>query len=79
MQIKIGACNPATETVEVTFTYNGVTHKRAVNAVINSDGSYNDELTVERVNEVSLGVKEKIDLGVITNPSGEEVSQPPVE
>ena len=61
------------KSVEVTFTCDvpELTHLRAVNAVFDADGSYNEGLTEERVTEVGLGVKNKIALGVIAPPAEE--------
>lgn len=69
MTIKIGAFDAETRTVPVTFTSGEIVHKRAVNAVLKDDGSYDKAATKERVEEVARGVEHKIALGVITNPS----------
>jgi len=60
--------------VEVTFKCDtpDITHVRAVNAVFDTDGTYNAGLTEERVVEVGMGVKNKIAVGVITAPAEEE-------
>lgn len=71
MTTKIGAFDAATRTVPVTFTSGGIIHKRAVNAVLKDDGSYDKAATRERVADVGRGVEHKIALGVITNPPPE--------
>lgn len=71
MKITIGKYDPEPRTVPVTFEYGGVTHKRAVNACLKDDGSYDKKATAERIDQVAAGVTHKIDLGVITNPAPE--------
>ncbi|GLV28492.1 hypothetical protein TomTYG75_10140 [Sphingobium sp. TomTYG75] len=68
---KIGAFDAATRTVPVAFTSGDIVHKRAVNAVLKEDGSYDRAATKARVAEVALGVAHKIGLGVITMPQPE--------
>lgn len=65
---KIGRFNAETRQVPVTFTAGEIVHKRDVNAVLKTDGSYDAAATKERVAEVANGVAHKIDLGVITVP-----------
>lgn len=72
METTIGALNRTTNKVEVTFSHNGVTHTREVNACLNAKGKYDQDATAKRVEEVAAGVKHKIELGVITNPPPEE-------
>ena len=64
--ISVGSLDTETNQVEVTFEYNGVTHTRNVNAVI-TDGQFDEAATGERVRDVARGVKNKIDVGAITN------------
>jgi len=71
MTIKIGTYDSTSRTVPVTFTAGDLVHKRAVNAVLKENGSYDRAATKERVDEVALGVAHKIALGVITNPPPE--------
>lgn len=72
----IGEYDAEKRTVPVTFVHNGVTHTRDVNACHNEAGEYDAECTAERVDEVGLGVQNKIELGVITNVgSSEEESE----
>jgi len=54
--------------VEVTFKCDtpDITHVRAVNAVFNEEGKYEGGLTEERVEQVGMGVKNKIAVGTIT-------------
>ena len=56
--------------VEVTFTCDAPEFDfvRSVNAAFDEDGSYNAGLTEERVVAVGLGVKNKIEVGVIKPP-----------
>lgn len=68
MEIDIGAFDPETRSVPVTFRYRDVTHPRNVNAVLTEAGDYDEEATTERVFEVADGVAHKINVGAITNP-----------
>lgn len=77
LQFEIGAYDPATRTVEVTFTQGEIVHKRSVNACHNAAGRYDAEATAQRVEEVARGVAHKIALGVITNAPPEEVETEP--
>lgn len=76
MDITIGAFDPESRTVSVTFTRGDVTHERPVNAVLDQDGAYDAAATAERVDEVARGVACKIDAGVITNPPPEPAEAP---
>lgn len=67
----IGKFDPDTRSVPVTFTSGDIVHKRSVNAVLKNDGSYDKAATKARVEDVGLGVAQKIALGVITNPPPE--------
>lgn len=75
MTTSFGAFNADTRQVTATFTMNGVTHTRNVNAVLSSTGKYNRAATAERVAEVANGVAVKIAAGVITNPPVEEAPE----
>lgn len=68
MNIAIGDLDDKTRTVSVTFEDAGVTHTRPVNACYGEDGKYDADATKARVDEVALGVANKIALGVIKNP-----------
>lgn len=68
---KIGAYNPETRAVSVTFTSGSVKHTRDVNAVLATDGTYDRAATKLRVDEVAQGVAQKITVGAITNPPPE--------
>jgi len=72
MKTTIGKFDADTRTVPVTFTHDGVTHRRNVNACLNSKGAYDKAATQARVDEVAQGVEQKIALGVITNPPPQE-------
>lgn len=72
MKFTIGKFDSAARSVPVTFQHAGVTHKRSVNAVLDEQGGYDANLTKARVDEVALGVVEKIALGAITNPEPTE-------
>lgn len=74
---EIGAYDPATRTVEVTFTQGEIVHKRSVNACHDAAGDYDAAATEARVGEVARGVAHKIALGVITNAPPEEVETEP--
>jgi hypothetical protein len=74
LTFKIGAFNADTRSVPVTFTSGDIVHKRDVNAVLKADGSYDKTATRTRVEEVALGVKHKIDAGVIAVPAPEPAS-----
>lgn len=57
----------------VEFKHDGVTHTRYVNAVYTEDGEFDEAANKIRLDEVSSGVKKKIELGVIKNdPEPEE-------
>lgn len=66
MNITIGDYNSNTGFVSVTFEYNNITHTRDVRAVVDNDG-YNSSLTSQRIDEVALGVRVKIDNGIVIN------------
>jgi hypothetical protein len=73
MDIAIGAYDPATRSVPVTFTAPGpdgtpVVHARPVNAVLKQDGAFDPGATEVRVGEVARGVEVKISIGAIGNP-----------
>lgn len=55
-------------TINVTFfdENSGIEHTRSVNVVF-TDGEYDEALTIERVEQVAMGVSHKIAVGVITN------------
>lgn len=65
MKTRIGQFDPDTRTVAVLFTYNGVRHRRAVNACLDEDGAFDEAATRQRVAQVAQGVRNKIDAGVI--------------
>jgi len=56
--------------VEVTFTDDSYTpnkvHTRMVNVCFDSDGAYDNDATLARVEEVMAGVEHKLALGVIS-------------
>lgn len=56
--------------VQVRFTCedSGCVHERSVNVVF-TDGEYDAELTLERIQEVANGVEHKIACGVISQPA----------
>ena len=64
MQFEIGKFDRATGQVPVTFTHQGVTHERFVNACLTADGKHDRKATAARVDEVALGVAAKIEVGV---------------
>ncbi|MGV3511889.1 MAG: hypothetical protein ACO1OX_07775 [Novosphingobium sp.] len=66
METSIGKFNPATGTVPVLFTHEGVKHRRAVNACLDDHGNYDRAATRARVAEVALGVANKIAAGRLT-------------
>lgn len=66
LNYQIGDYDPATRTVEVTFTQGEIVHKRTVNACLSEAGEYDAGATATRVEEVARGVAHKIALGVIT-------------
>jgi hypothetical protein len=65
MKTTIGAYDPDTRTVPVTFVDGGIKHKRSVNAVLDDAGDYDRKATKARVDEVALGVAAKIQIGAI--------------
>jgi hypothetical protein len=64
MIITIGERDDEKRVVSVTFEHGGETVIRDVNAVY-TDDVYDDAATVERVDQVGLGVEYKIDNGII--------------
>ena len=64
MKITIGRFNSADRSVRVTFSDGDFVHSRDVNAVLNSDGSYDRTGTRARVDQVAQGVAAKRALGV---------------
>lgn len=58
--------------INVRFVHDGVTHERPVNVCWDSDGNYDHEATLVRCQEMANGVENKINLGVITNPTPAE-------
>lgn len=65
MKTTIAKFDPTTRTVSVTFTHNGIIHRRPVNAVLDANGAYDKAGTARRVSEVAEGVAHKMDLGLI--------------
>ena len=65
MKTTIGKFDPATGTVPVSFSHNGVRHKRPVNACLDSEGKFDAAATAARVEEVADGVAYKIGMGLI--------------
>ena len=70
VRIRIGKFDDATGEVPVTFSHAGpsgnVTHRRKVRACLDSGGQFDPDATRARVDEVALGVAQKIDAGNIT-------------
>lgn len=62
--------------VQVKFTHSdtGIEHTRYVNVVLDSEGNYDEELTIERIEQVAMGVYNKILCGAITKPT--QVEEP---
>lgn len=71
MQTEIGAYDPDTRSVPVTFTQGEIVHKRAVNACHDESGGYDADATAERVEQVAAGVAAKIAAGAIVNAPAE--------
>lgn len=67
MEYTIAPLKRSTGTVSVTFTHNGVTYTRPVNACIREDDTHDIDATRARVAEVALGVARKIEIGVISS------------
>lgn len=65
MKTRIGSFDAETRTVPVTFSHEGVTHRRDVNACTTLGGAYDAAATKVRVAEVALGVAQKIASGAI--------------
>ncbi|HEY0626691.1 MAG TPA: hypothetical protein VGD10_08145 [Allosphingosinicella sp.] len=65
MKTRINRYDAEARTVDVTFTHQGVKHRRGVNACLDADGEYDAAATKSRVAEVAAGVEKKIELGVI--------------
>lgn len=69
MKTKIGAFDPQTRQVPVTFTAGAVKHERHVNAVVDTAGAYDKAATKERVAQVAQGVAVKIEAGAFREPA----------
>lgn len=67
MRITVGGFDATTRTVPVTFSHDGVTHRRRVNALIDESGAYDRAATRARVNDVAAGVAEKIAAGLFAD------------
>ena len=67
----------AITSVDVTFTYEGKIHVRPVNAVFDSDGVYDATATEERVQQVALGVQNKMISGAIVEPTEDPAANTP--
>lgn len=65
MKTTIGKFDAATKTVPVTFSHNGVRHRRSVNACLDEAGKFDADATAARVGEVAAGVAYKIETGLI--------------
>ena len=52
--------------IKVLFTMGEVEHERMVNVVFDEEGEYDHEATLARIEQVMMGVENKINLGVIT-------------
>jgi len=75
MKITIGAYDPDTRQVSVTFEQGAVVHSRPVNACHAEDGSYDEAATEARVADVGRGVAQKIAVGAIL-PTPDEPADP---
>lgn len=64
---KIGAYARESRTVTVDFEFQGVQHRRQVNACLNARGQYDRAATRKRVEAVARGVEAKIACGAIAN------------
>ena len=58
-----------TRSISVTFTDGTITHQREVNVCFDSDGAYDADATLVRIEEVARGVAGKIAAGVISAPA----------
>lgn len=67
MKITIAPLAQGARAVAATFEHEGVTHTRDVNACFVAGGGYDEAATAARIEEVALGVEQKIALGVIAN------------
>ena len=65
MKYTIGKFDADNRSVPVTFTHNGVRHKRSVNANLDKDGRYDPEATRQIITQVADGVAHKIEIGAI--------------
>jgi hypothetical protein len=68
VDIQLHGLDEGGKQVDATFSFGGVTHTRKVNACFNAQGAYDEAETQKRLVEVSRGVRNKIEIGVITNP-----------
>jgi len=51
--------------IEVEFTDGTITHTRHVNVCFDADGDYDEDATDARIDEVAMGIENKIAVGVI--------------
>ncbi len=65
MKINIGEYDEKTRQVPVRFEHQNVVFERPVNACLAADGSYDEQATATRCEEVGAGVAYKIEAGVI--------------
>jgi hypothetical protein len=71
MIITTGRYDRTTGQVTVVFEEGELRHERQVNACLKEDGTHDRKATMQRVEEVALGVAVKMGLGVIAAPVGE--------
>ena len=55
-----------TRSITVTFTNGTITHQRDVNVCFDSEGEYDPDATLLRIEEVARGVDNKIAVGLIS-------------
>lgn len=55
-----------TRSISVTFTDGTITHQRDVNVCFDSEGEYDPDATLLRIEEVARGVDNKIAVGLIS-------------
>jgi hypothetical protein len=65
MSATIGAFDSSTGTVTVTFVNQGLTYKRTVRAILNTDGTYNEAATTATINQMSSGEAYQSDIATL--------------
>ena len=66
MSVTIGAFDPTSNTVTITFTNQGLSYKRRIRAILNTDGTYDEASTVAMINQRSSGAAYESDIEAVS-------------